>query len=55
MSKYTSYTGKFLCKVCKEEVGSIRVYPETGESTWMCSKKHISKSQLYKVGYKKRK
>jgi hypothetical protein len=55
MSRYTVYQGKFLCKICKEEVSSMRVYPDTGDATWMCNKKHISKIHLYKVGYKKRK
>lgn len=55
MGKYTIYEGKFPCKTCKEEVKTIRVYPDTGLSSWMCSKKHLSEAQLYKVGYKKRK
>jgi len=55
MSRYTVYQGEFLCQVCKEKVKQIRVYPDTGDATWMCFNKHISKVQLYKVGYKKRK
>jgi hypothetical protein len=54
MSNYTVYQGKFFCKLCKEETKIIRVYPNTGQATWMCSKKHISKCQLYNVGYKKK-
>lgn len=55
MSNFTTYPGKFPCKTCKEEVLNIRVYPETGISTWMCSQKHLSQVQLYQVGYKKKK
>ena len=55
MYKYTVYQGIFPCKTCKEDVKELRVYPETGQSTWMCSKKHLSKTQLYQVGYKKKK
>ena len=33
----------------------MRVYPNTGEATWLCLNKHVSKVQLYKVGYKKKK
>ena len=53
-NRFTIYEGKFPCKTCKEEVKTIRVYPETGISTWMCSQKHLSRSQLYQVGYKKK-
>lgn len=55
MDKYTIYSGKFPCKTCKEEVRNIRVYPATGMSSWMCSKKHLSEVELFKVGYKKKK
>lgn len=54
-SKYTVYEGKFPCRTCKEEVKTIRLYVETGVSTWMCSQKHLSKAQLFTVGYKKKK
>ncbi len=53
MGKYTIFQGKFPCKTCKEEVKTMRVYMETGLSSWMCSKKHLSEVQLFKVGYKK--
>jgi hypothetical protein len=55
MDKYSVYSGKFPCKVCKEEVKNIRVYLATGISSWMCSKKHLSQVELFKVGYKKKK
>lgn len=54
MSNYTVYPGKFPCKTCQEEARACRVYPETGQATWMCNKKHLSKCQLYTVGYKKK-
>jgi hypothetical protein len=54
-SNYTVYNGKFPCKTCKEQVNSIRIYSESGMSTWMCSQKHLSKTQLFYVGYKKKK
>lgn len=54
-NSFTTYEGKFLCKTCKKEVLSIRVYADTGVGTWMCQDKHISKAEIYKVGYKKRK
>lgn len=55
MAKYTIYEGKFLCKVCKKEVKTIRLYAETGMATWMCSEKHLSEVKLFHVGYKKKK
>ena len=54
-NKYTIYEGKFLCKVCKQEVSSIRIYAETGKGTWMCKEKHLSEVQVYTVGYKNKK
>lgn len=53
MANYSVYEGKFPCRTCKEEVKTIRVYMETGMSSWMCSQKHLSETQLFKVGYKK--
>jgi hypothetical protein len=55
VDKYTVYSGKFPCKTCKEEVKNIRIYMSTGMSSWMCSKKHLSEVELFKVGYKKKK
>lgn len=43
MANYSVYHGKFPCHTCKEEVKTLRLYPDTKESTWMCSKKHLSK------------
>ena len=55
MSDFTTYYGKFICKSCKEEVKSIRVYKKTGMGTWLCSKKHLTEVQIFQVGYKKKK
>ncbi len=55
MDKYTIYEGKFPCKTCKKEVKTMRVYPSTGSASWMCSDKHLSEVELFKVGYKKKK
>ena len=33
----------------------MRVYRETGMATWMCSDKHLSRVELFQVGYKKKK
>lgn len=33
----------------------MRVYMATGIATWMCPDKHLSESQLFKVGYKTKK
>lgn len=53
MSNFTTYSGKFTCKTCKEEVKTIRIYKDTGMGTWFCANKHISEAQVFKVGYKK--
>jgi hypothetical protein len=44
--KFSIYRGKFPCHTCKEEVTSLRLWKEELELTWMCSKKHISRSQI---------
>lgn len=44
--KFSVYNGKFPCHTCEEIVNSLRLWRETSELTWMCSKKHISKSQI---------
>jgi hypothetical protein len=54
-NKFTIYPGKFLCRECKEEVKSMRLWFETGDATWMCSQKHLSKVQLVQVKKKKKK
>jgi len=54
-NKFDVYTGKFWCKTCNKEVGTIRIYTDTGMGSWMCSDKHLSEVQVYQVGYKKKK
>lgn len=46
MGRYTVYAGKFPCHTCKEEVKSLRSYPEEKLLTWMCSQKHMSTVSL---------
>jgi len=52
--KFTVYPGKFPCKTCQEEVISLRLWIETGDATWMCSKKHMSKVSLIPKKKKKK-
>jgi len=48
---FTVYKGLFTCHECKKEVFSMRLWFETGEASWMCSDKHLTKTQLiYKKG-----
>ena len=51
--KFSVYPGKWPCKTCDEVVTSLRLWKETGDASWMCSKKHISKVSL--IPNKKRK
>lgn len=46
MAKYTVYHGEFICQECKAKVGSIRLYPDLKEFTWMCPDKHVSKVKI---------
>jgi len=48
-SEFLVFLGKFICQKCKEEVLSIRLWKETKEFTWMCSKKHISRVAVTKT------
>ena len=40
------FPGKFSCKKCNEEVKSLRLWTESGDATWMCESKHVSKVSL---------
>ena len=42
-SKFMTVPGKFPCKKCEEVVEVLRFWYETGDATWMCSNKHMSK------------
>jgi hypothetical protein len=48
-SRFSIYQGKFPCQTCKEEVSSLRLWLESLELTWMCSKKHLSRAALKKT------
>lgn len=50
---FSTYPGKFICQKCAEEVKTMRVWHDTLDATWQCSKKHISKVTLYKKKTKK--
>lgn len=43
---FSTYSGTFICQKCKEEVHTIRLWHDTKDVTWQCSKKHISKVNL---------
>jgi hypothetical protein len=43
---FITYPGKFLCHRCKEEVRSLRLWRDTGDLTWQCTKKHVSKVNI---------
>ena len=43
---FSVYSGKFICKKCNEEVKSLRLWNETGDATWMCESKHVSRVAL---------
>lgn len=49
MARYEIYNGKFPCHTCGEVVSSLRMYGDTKELTWMCSKKHMSTVSLAKT------
>jgi hypothetical protein len=48
-NKFSVYSGKFPCHTCKEEVTSLRLWRDTRELTWMCSKKHLSKVAIIRT------
>ena len=44
--EFKVFPGKFPCKKCVEEVKSLRLCIESGDATWMCELKHVSKVSL---------
>lgn len=44
--EFKIFSGEFTCKKCDEVVTSIRLWVMSGDTTWMCSNKHISKVSL---------
>jgi len=51
---FSTYEGKWPCKTCQEIVKILRLYVETGDATWMCSQKHISRVNLIPAKKRKR-
>lgn len=51
---FTVFFGKFLCKKCHKEVSSARLWIATGDVTWMCEEKHMSKVGLVPEKKKKK-
>jgi len=52
--EFTVYPGKFPCKKCGIDVTSLRYWGESGDATWMCENKHISKVNLLPQKKKKK-
>ncbi len=44
--RFSTFAGQFICQKCNENVDVCRLWSETKDVTWMCSKKHISKVSL---------
>lgn len=44
--QFKVFNGEFLCHTCKEEVRSLRLWIQTGDLTWMCTTKHVSRVPL---------
>jgi hypothetical protein len=51
--KFIHIKGHFICQKCKQDVHAARFWHESGDVTWMCQIKHISKVEL--VAKKKKK
>ena len=45
-SIFSVYHGSFICQICQEEVKTLRLWQETLDLTWACTKKHISKASF---------
>lgn len=43
---FSTYNGKFMCKRCSEEVASARLWHDTLDVTWQCTKKHVTKVNM---------
>ena len=44
--RFSTFTGQFYCQKCNEVVDTCRLWNETKDVTWMCSKKHMSKISM---------
>ena len=40
---FTTFSGVFPCHRCKEDVFQLRLWYDTMDMTWQCSKKHVSR------------
>ncbi len=52
--KFLHIKGQFICQKCKEDVLAGRFWHETGDVTWMCQSKHISRVELLAKKKKKK-
>jgi hypothetical protein len=48
------FSGKFICKECHKDVNSARLWSASGDVTWMCFDKHLSKVGLIPQKKKKK-
>ena len=48
------FNGLFLCKKCGIEVNVLRLWSESGDATWMCDSKHLSRVSLIPQKKKKK-
>jgi hypothetical protein len=51
---FKTFEGKFLCKKCSIEVNVLRLWSESGDATWMCDNKHLSRVGLIPQKKKKK-
>lgn len=51
--KFFHIQGQFICQKCKSDVAAGRFWYDSGDVTWMCQSKHISRVEL--VAKKKKK
>jgi len=52
--KFLSVNGQFICQKCKEDINVARFWHESGDVTWMCSSRHMSKVELLAKKKKKK-
>ena len=53
-NKFMQVSGKFICQKCKTDVTEARFWFESGDVTWMCDSRHISKVCLIPQKKKKK-
>ena len=52
--KFKVFPGTFMCQKCKIDVKSLRLWIESGDATWMCENKHLSRVGLIPQKKKKK-